>query len=155
MEAGKSRRERTLPMPVTTIDGLTDYLYSARPATLDRHVLVHHCAPAVGKGVQTSTVRGALRRAYARAGFLASESQVHRLRHTMAIRLLHNQHSLKTIADMLVHLSINTTMRYIHVDRDSLAAVAMPWPRGSSDELDSTGRRLFITAPPAGLTVDN
>jgi integrase len=124
LEAGKSRRERTLPMPVTTIDGLTDYLYSARPATLDRHVLVHHCAPAVGKGVQTSTVRGALRRAYARAGFLASESQVHRLRHTMAIR-------------------------------DSLAAVAMPWPRGSSDELDSTGRRLFITAPPAGLTVDN
>jgi integrase/recombinase XerD len=130
LEAGKSRRERTLPMPVTTIDGLTDYLYGARPATQDRHVFVHHRAP-LGKGVQTSTVRGALRRAYARAGFLVSESQLHRLRHTMATRLLHNKHSLKTIADMLGHLSINTTMRYIHVDRDSLAAVAMPWPRGN------------------------
>lgn len=129
LKAGKSRRERTLPMPVTTIDGLADYLCGARPATRDRHVFVHHCAP-LGKGIKTSTVRGALRRAYARAGFLASESQLHRLRHTMATRLLHCQHSLKTIADMLGHLSINTTMSYVHVDRDSLAAVAMPWPKG-------------------------
>jgi integrase/recombinase XerD len=128
LEAGKSRRERTLPMPITTIDGLTDYLHGARPITQDRHVFVHHRAP-LGKGVQASTVRGALRRAYARAGFMVSESQVHRLRHTMATRLLHNQHSLKTIADILGHLSINTTTRYTHVDQDSLAAVVMPWPR--------------------------
>jgi integrase/recombinase XerC len=64
-------------------------------------------------------------RAYARAGFNASESQLHRLRHTMATRLLQNKHSLKTIADVLGHLSINTTTRYTHVDRGSLAAVAM------------------------------
>ena len=128
LEAGKSRRERTLPMPITMIDGLTDYLHGARPTTQDRHVFVHHRAP-LGKGVKASTVRGALRRAYARAGFSASESQVHRLRHSMATRLLHNKHSLKIITDILGHLSINTTTRYTHVDWDSLAAVIMPWPR--------------------------
>ena len=128
LEAGKSRRERILPMPITTIDGLADYLHGARPATQDRHVFVHHRAP-LGKGVQASTVRGAVRRAFKRAGFMDSESQLHRLRHTMATRLLQNKHSLKTIADMLGHLSINTTVRYTHVDRDSLATVAMPWPR--------------------------
>jgi site-specific recombinase XerD len=125
---GKFRRERILPMPATTIDGLTDYLRCARPATQDRHVFVHHRAP-LGKGVQASTVRGAVRRAYARAGFKPSESQLHRLRHTMATRLLQNKHSLKTIADVLGHLSINTTTRYTHIDRRSLTAVAMPWPR--------------------------
>jgi integrase/recombinase XerD len=128
LEPGKSRRERILPMPATTIDGLMDYLRCARPVTQDRHVFVHHRAP-LGKGIQACTVRGAVRRAYARAGFNASESQLHRLRHTMATRLLQNKHSLKTIADVLGHLSINTTTRYTHVDRGSLAAVAMPWPR--------------------------
>ena len=129
LEAGKSRRERTLPMTDTAIDALADYLYSGRPVTQDRHVFVHHRAP-LGKGIPASTVRGALRRAYARAGFISSESQLHRLRHTMATRLLHNKQSLKTIADMLGHLSINTTTRYTHVDRELLAVVAMPWPQG-------------------------
>jgi len=78
--------------------------------------------------VLSSTVREALRRAFARAGFKDSESQVHRLRHTMATRLLLNGLSIKTIADVLGHLSINTTIRYTHVDRPLLAAVAMPWP---------------------------
>lgn len=116
-------------MPATTIDGLTSYLSGSRPETKDRHVFVHHRAP-LGKGVQTSTVRGAVRRAYARAGFRPAESQLHRLRHTMATRLLHNKQSLKTIADILGHLSINTTTRYTHVDRDSLATVVMSWPKG-------------------------
>lgn len=127
LEPGKSKRERTLPMPATTAAALIDYVRYARPVTQNRHVFVHHRAP-LGQGVQASTVRGALRRAYARAGFKDSESQPHRLRHTMATRLLQNGLSLKTIADVLGHLSIDTTARYTHVDRPSLAAVAMPWP---------------------------
>ncbi len=124
---GKSKRQRTLPMPVTTTAALADYIRHARPVTQDRHIFVHHRAP-LGQGVPSSTVRGALRRAFARAGFKDSESQVHRLRHTMATRLLQNKLSLKTIADVLGHLSINTTIRYTHVDQPLPAAVAMPWP---------------------------
>jgi len=45
----------------------------------------------------------------------------------MATRLLQKGNSLKTIADVLGHLSINTTTRYIHIDRSRLAIVAMPW----------------------------
>lgn len=123
---GKSKRARTLPMPVTTTTALIDYVRYARPVTQVRHVFVHHRAP-LGRGIQASTVRGALRRAFRRAGFDDAESQVHRLRHTMATRLLQNGNSLKTIADVLGHLSVNTTTRYIHVDRPTLAAVAMPW----------------------------
>ena len=124
---GKSKRERTLPMPITTTCALIDYVLYARPVTQDRHVFVHHRAP-LGQGVQASTVRCVVRRAYARAESKDSESQPHRLRHTMATRLLQSGNSLKTIADVLGHQSIDTTTRYTHVDRPSLLAVAMPWP---------------------------
>lgn len=127
---GKTKRARTLPMPVTTANALIDYIHSARPITPARNVFVYHRAP-LGEGVLASTVRCALRRAFKRAGFKESESQVHRLRHTMATRLLQQGNSLKTIADVLGHLSVNTTTRYTHVDRPMLTAVAMPWAGGS------------------------
>ena len=126
---GKTKRARTLPMPHTTTTALIDYVCGTRPVTQDRHVFVYHRAP-LGEGVQASTVRGALRRAFKRADFTDSQSQVHRLRHTMATRLLQHDNSLKVIADVLGHLSIDTTMRYAHVDRPTLATVAMPWPGG-------------------------
>jgi site-specific recombinase XerD len=128
LEPGKSKRERSLPIPATTSSALIDYVRNGRPSTQDRQVFVHHRAP-LGQGVLASTVRGALRRGYTRAGFKDSESQPHRLRHTMATRLLQGGHSLKLIADVLGHQSIDTTTRYTHVDRPSLSAVAMPWPR--------------------------
>lgn len=125
---GKTKYARSLPMPDTTVDALIDYVRYGRPATEDRQVFVHHRAP-LGQGVLASTVRCALRRAFKRAGFDDSQSQVHRLRHTMATRLLQKGNTLKTIADVLGHLSINTTTRYLHIDQPSLAIVAMPWPR--------------------------
>ncbi len=127
LEPGKSKRERTLPMPITTTGALIDYVRYARPVTQDRHVFVHHRAP-LGQSIQVSAVRSAMRSAFARAGFKDSESQPHRLRHTMATRLLQSGNSLKTIADVLGHQSIDTTTRYTHVDRPLLAMVAMPWP---------------------------
>ena len=127
LSPGKSKRERTLPTPATTTRALIDYVRYARPITQDRHVFVYHRAP-FGRGISVTTVRGSVRAAFHRAGFSESASQVHRLRHTMATRLLRSGNSVKTIADVLGHLSINTTIRYTHVDRPMLAAVAMPWP---------------------------
>jgi site-specific recombinase XerD len=36
---------------------------------------------------------------------------------------------LKTIADLLGHLSINTTARYARVHLQELREAALPWPR--------------------------
>lgn len=125
---GKSRRCRKLPMSDTVRDALVDYLRKARPATTTRAIFVYHRAP-LGEAVSPSTIRGAIRRAFTRAGFPAPESQVHRLRHTLATRLLQSGHCLKTIADVLGHQSLETTTRYTHVDQNALLAVALPWPR--------------------------
>ena len=124
---GKSRRQRKLPIPDTLIEALVDYLCHARPKTDQRAVFVYHRAPK-GDAVSPSTVRGAIRRAFTRANFPAIDSQVHRLRHTMATRLLKNGQTIKTIADILGHQCIDTTIRYTTVDRQTLDRVALPWP---------------------------
>ena len=127
LREGKSHRRQKLPMPETLIDALVDYLCHARPKTNERAIFVYHRAPQ-GDAINPSTVRGAIRRAFARAHFPVADSQVHRLRHTMATRLLQNGQTIKTIADILGHQCIDTTIRYTTVDRQTLNRVALPWP---------------------------
>ncbi len=127
LRQGKSHRRLKLPMPETLVDALVDYLCHARPKTNECAVFVYHRAPQ-GDAIKPSTVRGAIRRAFTRAQFSATDSQVHRLRHTMATRLLQNGQAIKTIADILGHRCIDTTIRYTTVDRQTLDSVALPWP---------------------------
>jgi site-specific recombinase XerD len=52
----------------------------------------------------------------------------HVLRHTAATRLHRRGASLKEVADLLGHQSIDTTAIYTKVDLPTLATVALPWP---------------------------
>ena len=129
MDPGKSHRQHKLPIPDTLMDALIDYVTNARPQTQTRHIFVYHRAP-FGQPVNPSTVRGVVRRAFTKAGFEPSQSQVHRLRHTMATRLLDSGVSLKIIADVLGHQCIDTTTRYTYINRQALQSIALPWPGG-------------------------
>jgi len=62
---------------------------------------------------------------YARAGLAHTRS--HMLRHTMASRLLAGGSSLKEVADVLRHRSLNTTLIYAKLDSGRLVEVALPW----------------------------
>lgn len=121
----KSRREDVLPIPKTMSRSLECYLRYGRPETNSEAIFVHHRAP-VGQAVKNTTVRGAIRRAFGRAGLPFSGTHV--LRSTFASRLLEAGASLKEIADVLRHRSIDTTQSYVKIDCCSLARVAMPWP---------------------------
>jgi site-specific recombinase XerC len=46
----------------------------------------------------------------------------------MANRLLASGSSLKEVADVLRHRSLNTTLVYAKLDSRNLAEVALPWP---------------------------
>ena len=122
----KSRREEKLPIPDTTVKALVNYLRYGRPKTNSRAVFVYHRAP-LGKAVQNTTVRGAIRRAYSRIDL--PWTGTHILRNTFASRLLEGGASLKEIADVLRHRSINTTKSYTKIDLPNLSQVALPWPR--------------------------
>lgn len=125
----KSRREDVLPMPADTGRAITDYLKLERPQTTNRAVFVRHIAPR-DQPIGPDLVRKTIRQAYARAGL--PYTRAHLLRHTMASRLLEGGSSLKEVADVLRHRSLNTTLIYAKLDSRSLSAVAMPWPRRKS-----------------------
>ena len=75
-------------------------------------------------------VRKTIRQAYARAGL--PYTRAHLLRHTIASRLLEGGGSLKDVADVLRHRSLNTTLIYTKLDSKNLVAVALPWPGSAS-----------------------
>ena len=125
----KGRREDVLPLPVATGKAIAAYLKHERPKTNNRAVFVRHVAPR-DVPVGPDLVRKTIRQAFARAGLPYTRS--HLLRHTMANRLLAGGSSLKEVADVLRHRSLNTTMIYAKLDSRKLIEVALPWPGSAS-----------------------
>jgi integrase/recombinase XerD len=127
---GKSRRSDVLPLAVPTGKAIVQYLRSARPSSTSRALFVRHHAPC-NTPITVEVVRGAIRRAFTRCG-LDRFTGTHVLRHTAAVRMRCAGASLKEVADVLRHRSLDTTMIYSKVDLPRLAAVAAPWPGGLS-----------------------
>jgi integrase len=127
IDGGKSGRTRELPL----IDGvgraIADYLRNGRPVTTCRRIFVRHTVP-VGTAIGTGLIRGMIRRAFSRVEGCAHWKGTHVLRHTAATRLHRHGASLKEVADLLGHRSIDTTTIYTKVDLPTLATVALPWP---------------------------
>ena len=121
----KGCREDVLPLPTTTGEAIAAYLKLERPKTSNRAVFVRHVAPR-DQPVGPDLVRKTIRQAFARAGLPYTRS--HLLRHTMANRLLAGGSSLKEVADVLRHRSLNTTLIYAKLDSRKLVEVALPWP---------------------------
>ncbi|QKD45738.1 tyrosine-type recombinase/integrase [Alicycliphilus denitrificans] len=121
----KGRREDVLPLPATTGAAIAAYLKHERPKTPSRAVFVRNVAPR-DVPVGPDLVRKTIRQAYGRAGLPYTRS--HLLRHTMANRLLAGGSSLKEVADVLRHRSLDTTMIYAKLDSRTLIEVALPWP---------------------------
>jgi integrase len=121
----KSRREDVLPLPEATGRAIADYLEFERPQATHRAVFVRQIAP-LNQPIGPDLVRKAIRQAYARAELPYTRS--HLLRHTLASRLLEGGSSLKEVADVLRHRSLNTTLIYAKLDSRNLAEVALPWP---------------------------
>ena len=76
-----------------------------------------------------TTVRGTMRRAYARSGATRDWSGPHALRHTLATRMLEEGAKIKEVADVLGHRSIDTSAIYAKVNISMLRKVALPWPQ--------------------------
>jgi len=121
----KGRREDVMPLPDATGRAIAAYLRDERPKTQHRMVFARHMTPRE-RPIGPDLVRKTIRQAYARAGLPHTRS--HLLRHTMASRLLAGGSSLKEVADVLRHRSLNTTLIYAKLDSGRLVEVALPWP---------------------------
>jgi len=124
----KSRRQDLLPLPVATGRALEAYLRHERPKTSDPAVFVRRQAPH-DEPIGVDAIRRIVRDAFRRVGIPHGRS--HALRHTVASRIVNQGGSIKEVADVLRHRSLNTSMIYAKVNHGALSGVALPWP-GSS-----------------------
>jgi integrase len=125
----KSFRQDALPLPAETGEALAAYLQHERPKTAHPAVFVRRLA---GKDVPATScaIQKVIKRACRRIG--RPDASAHALRHTVACRLVEHGSSLKEVADLLRHRSLNTTLIYAKLDTPRLAAVALPWPGGAA-----------------------
>jgi integrase/recombinase XerC len=121
----KSPRQDVLPLPAATGEALAEYLRYERPTSTLSTVFVRRHAPH-DQPVGVNAVRGAIGKALQCAGIAHGRS--HSLRHTLACRLVNSGGSIKEVADMLRHRSLNTSLIYAKLDQRHLAEVALPWP---------------------------
>lgn len=123
----KSRRAQQLPLPVTTGEAVAAYLKQARPKTAERRLFVRHRAPR-GVALTVAAIRNAMNRAFTRCGLRSQFCNTHVLRRTAATRMQCAGVSVKAIADLLRHRTLDTARVYARVDIAQLRTLALPWP---------------------------
>ena len=122
---GKGKRPERLPLPDDVGRAVAVYLRHGRPASChDRSVFVRLKAP--HHGLSSAGVSSVVAVAARRAGL--GKVHAHRLRHTVAGRLIEAGASLPEVGQLLRHRSLLTTAIYAKIDRAALRAIARPWP---------------------------
>ena len=125
----KSLRQDILPLPMETGQALADYLQHERPLTSNPAIFVR-CLGRRDQPITSTAIQKVIKRACLRIGLM--HFSAHSLRHTLACRLVENGSSLKEVADVLRHRSLNTSLIYAKLDNSKLAAVPLPWPGSGS-----------------------
>ena len=120
-----------LPLPRRLGQALADYLAKGRPSSLRREIFVRHAHPR-GAAVTAGALKREVQRAWQRSGLEKRFSGTHVLRLSVATRMKQEGVSLKFIADVLGHESVQTTTLYAQVDLPVLRTVAQPWPEEQS-----------------------
>jgi site-specific recombinase XerD len=127
LDHAKERRTSELPMTRRLALALRQYLRRGRPRCESPELFVIHRAP-VGQALKPIGIRDIVVRYAGLAGLAESIRGTHVIRHSVASSLINAGASIKDIADLLGHRSIDTTAIYAKVDLQTLARVAMPWP---------------------------
>lgn len=115
-----------LPLTDEVGTALIAYLRRARPQLPLREVFLRFRAPA-GR-LKPTAVTEAFQAWSRRSGLDISFQGAHCLRHSLAVHLLRQGTSLKTIGDLLGHRSAEATCVYLRLSIEDLREVALPIP---------------------------
>ena len=132
IRAGKTHRERRLPLTQEVGTALARYLRHGRPVSTRRQVFLQLRAP-FRPFTNACSVSDLARRAMVHAGLtLTPRMGAHTFRRTAASQMVNRGVSFKDVADVLGHQSLATTALYAKLDVETLASVALPWPGGGA-----------------------
>jgi integrase/recombinase XerD len=131
IRAGKSNRDRLLPLSHEVGSSLVAYLKNGRPKSSLPNIFLQ-CNPPFSPLKQHAAPTKIVRRYMKRAGVPINCRGAHALRHTAATSMVCRGASFKEVADILGHKSLVTTAVYVKLDVGKLASVALPWPGGEA-----------------------
>jgi site-specific recombinase XerD len=121
-----------LPLTDAVATALLTYLRQSRPRCAYREVFLTVVAPILP--LKRQAVGYAFRNRVRSSGLHIPFEGVHCLRHSYASYLLRRGIALKTIGDLLGHITIESTCVYLRLNVDELREVALSLPAGSQQE---------------------
>jgi site-specific recombinase XerD len=125
IRAGKTHRERVLPLFAEVGQAIADYVRHDRPSSQHRQVFMHGHAPY--PAIARTAVSHLAQRILERAGITLPLGGAHVFRHTAASGMVNAGASFTQVADVLGHRSLETTAIYAKLDLNALSKVALPW----------------------------
>lgn len=125
---GKGNQREQLPLLRELGESLKDYLLHARPQCDCPSMFITMRRPY--RPINPGVISAVMGRASERAAL--PKVGAHRLRHTVAIRMLDSGSGLADIGKVLRHHSSFSTAIYAKTDLKSLSALARPWPEARS-----------------------
>jgi site-specific recombinase XerD len=112
---GKWRKDRVVPLVGLAADALKDYLAIREADPEYDNVFIARN----GTSMDVLTVRYRIYKYYKEAG-IKKNASVHTLRHTFATHQIHNGLKLNQLKEVLGHKQMETTYKYVHLDRTNL-----------------------------------
>ena len=125
--AAKRGRPIIVPLTAAVGDALLHYLRRGRPLSTAREIFLSLRAPC--RPLDTDSISWIVARAFHVAGVASPHRGSHAIRHAWATRAVAQGQSLKTVADLLGHRSLDATRIYAKVDEARLRSVGLSWPQ--------------------------
>lgn len=127
---GKGAKERIVPLHDLALSSMRTYMLLGRPALLKEKQSERFFVSTRGNAMTTDSMRKMFKEALRKAG-LDETLSPHVLRHTFATDLLDGGADLRSVQEMLGHVSLSTTQIYTHLSPGRLKTVhQQAHPRG-------------------------
>jgi integrase/recombinase XerC len=112
---GKGRKDRVVPLVKQAEQALRAYLKvrDAQPEYEEVFIARN------GTSMDVRTVRYRIHKYYKEAG-IKKKASVHTLRHTFSTHQIHNGLKINQLKEVLGHRRMETTYKYVHLDRTNL-----------------------------------
>lgn len=123
----KTHRERVLPLTMELAEALVDYLKHRRESTPFDEVFLRTIAPYTPI-TSSSAVGSAVASCIHQSGIKSPTLGTHQFRHSLATHLVNNGSTIKEVADILGHVSIQSTAIYAKIQLTRLKDLGLPFP---------------------------